>query len=131
MSTEIKYETNDLKAKHFVSQPVKIENYQKTIPTNIIIQSDKIIIYADLCGVKKEDISIELTGKTLCISGDRKLKYDVGLHNYEITNGKIFKLIELENEIDGELSTSKFENGLLIIELPKIIKNESININIE
>lgn len=86
----------------------------------------KVTIYADLCGVKKEDILVELTGKTLRISAERNIKHNIGLHNDEITNGKIFKLIELETDIDGENAKSRFSNGLLIIELPKIVKNDSI-----
>ena len=72
MSTEIKYETSELKEKHFQSEPLKIEKYQKTIPINRIIE-EKVTIYADLCGVKKEDILVELTGKTLRISAKRNI----------------------------------------------------------
>lgn len=131
MSTELRYETEALKDKHFKSEPLKIESYQKTIPINTIIQEEKIIIYADLCGVLKEDISIEVIGKTLRISAERRLKFTEGLHNDEIINGKIIKLVKLEHEIDAENAKSNFENGLLIVELPKIVKKESIIIKID
>ncbi|NMA51179.1 MAG: hypothetical protein GX951_04980 [Mollicutes bacterium] len=42
MSTEIKYETSELKEKHFQSEPLKIEKYQKTIPINRIIEEKKL-----------------------------------------------------------------------------------------
>lgn len=131
MSTELRYEKDELKDKHFKTEPVKIENYQKTILINTLIQEKQIIIYADLCGVLKEDISIEVIGKTLRISAERKLKHSGGLHNDEITNGKIIKLIQLEQEVDPEKATSTFENGLLVIQLPKIIKNDSVLIKID
>lgn len=131
MSTELRYETEELKDKHFKSKPIQIENYQKTILINTLIQEKQIIIYADLCGVEKEDISIEVIGKTLRISAERKLKHSGGLHNDEIINGKIIKLIQLEQEVDSEKAKSKLENGLLIIELPKIIKNDAVIIKID
>lgn len=131
MSTELRYETEELKDKHFKSEPVQIENYQKTILINTLIQEKQIIIYADLCGVEKEDVFIEVIGKTLRISAERKLKHSGGLHNDEIINGKIIKLIRLEQDVDPEKAKSKLENGLLIIELPKIIKNDAVIIKID
>lgn len=127
MATEMKYDVDTLKENHFgTTDPIHLKDYKKNILTNTKIDKEEITIFADLCGVEKENINVELTGKTLRINAERKFNYESGLHNDEICIGNLCRLIELEEEVDGENSKSSFENGLLIIKLQRISKPETI-----
>lgn len=95
----------------------------KTIPINKTMTSKGIIVYADLCGIKKEDILIELIGNTLKISAERN-KMAEGLGSEEIKTGSLIRLIQLENIVSKEGIKAKYEDGLLTIILPRKREDE-------
>ena len=109
----------------------KFDPNKINIPTNTKFDEKTITIYAALSGVKKENIKIELNGQTLKIIAERKFDYETGIHNDEIKNGELCKFIKLEPKIDATLAKSTFIDGLLTIELPKIIDLEVVNIKID
>lgn len=79
-------------------------------------------VEVDLPGVKKEDITVDIKGNTLTISGERKTREEVKENDYykcESTYGKFQRSFTLPEGIDHENLTASAEDGVLEIVIPK------------
>ncbi|QUH22073.1 Hsp20/alpha crystallin family protein [Alkaliphilus sp. B6464] len=81
---------------------------------------DKYVIYADLCGVNKEDIHIEVKGRIMGIKAKRDFGITNGFSKTEIAIGELFKIINLEDDIEKEEIVAEYKDGLLKITIPKV-----------
>ncbi len=85
------------------------------------------IIQAELPGLEKEDINIELTGKELVISGERKFIKDISSTSYHIMErsyGPFYRKFILPEDVDTSKISATFQRGLLTITVPKIEKEQ-------
>jgi HSP20 family protein len=85
-------------------------------------------IEIDLPGVKKEDISVDISDGVLTVSGERKYKNEVKEENYykiESSFGKFERSFRLPEDLDADAIDAKSEDGVLEITLPKKKKEES------
>jgi len=92
------------------------------------------ILEAELPGVNKEDINLEIEENLLTISVDHNEEVDEERQNYirrERYRSSMVRSFAVDNIIP-EQATAKFENGVLTITLPKkeetITKRRRINI---
>ncbi|MGE5632262.1 MAG: Hsp20/alpha crystallin family protein [Caulobacteraceae bacterium] len=79
------------------------------------------IVEADLPGVKKEQINVELNNDVLTISIVKNEENNVEKENYirkERRSGSYCRSFYVENIIEDQIS-AKFENGVLSMLLPK------------
>jgi HSP20 family protein len=80
-------------------------------------------VHADLPGVKKEDIHVNIEGNTVAISAEIKResekKEGEKLLHSERYFGKVYRSFTLGHDIDEAASKAKFENGVLDLTLPK------------
>jgi HSP20 family protein len=77
---------------------------------------DGFAVEAELAGVKKEDLKIEVLGDTLKISGFRGSKEEKdGFLEY----GEFTKTFSLASDIDSEKIEARFENGYLNLKIPR------------
>lgn len=104
--------------------------------TDIKDDGDHFTMEADLPGVKKEDISIDLTDNVLTIKAERHSEYETEdkKHNYvrcERSYGSFQRSFDTSG-IDTEGIDAEFKDGVLILTLPKIkeVKPESRKLNI-
>lgn len=131
MSLERSYNSEEIK-ENFDGKTIQIENFQNKILINTNIENNKISILADLCGIKKSDILIELTGTTLKISGNRELSFESGYNDKnEIISGLMIRLIELPFLVDVESVDTEYDNGLLHITIKKLEYNNSKKITFD
>jgi HSP20 family protein len=89
---------------------------------NITEDHDKYHIYAELPGIKANEINLEITGRNLAISGERKIQSEgenARYHRREREAGRFSRMITLPTDIDGNSANARMVNGLLIIELSK------------
>ncbi len=80
------------------------------------------LISADLPGVKKEEISINVEENTLILSGERKDELEVDKDKYyrkERYFGKFKREFSLPASINHEKINADFKDGVLTIEIPK------------
>ena len=85
---------------------------------------------ADLPGVKKEDIKINVKGNMITLSGERKHKKEVDekdYHRVESTFGKFERSFTLPDGADVENITASNEDGVLEIVIPKL-KSETAEV---
>ena len=81
-----------------------------------------VVINAELPGVAKEDIKLDVKGKYLTLGGERKREEEVkDARHYrrEIAFGSFERTFSLPFEIDADKVTAKFENGILRLEIAK------------
>lgn len=79
------------------------------------------VVEADLPGVKKEEINVELHNDRLTISVARNEEVKEERENYirrERRSGSYSRSFYVENVVENQIS-AKFENGVLSILLPK------------
>jgi len=84
---------------------------------------DAFIFKADLPGVRKEDIDIDVHGSRLQISGRREDEHEDRegdrVYAYERTYGTFMRAFTLPETADTDNIRSEFENGVLAIVVPK------------
>ncbi len=91
-------------------------------------------IHADLPGVAKEDINIDLKDNVIMISGERKHKEEIKEKDYyklESFYGKFQRSFTLPEDADGNAIDASSENGVLNIVIPKAAPKESKKIEIK
>ena len=92
------------------------------------------VVLADLPGVKKEDIQVQVVGEEVSISAEaRKEPTGEGeraVHS-ERTSGKFARSFRLPEEIDNERVAAKFAHGVLELTLPKRAPAASRKITIQ
>lgn len=80
-------------------------------------------VHADLPGVKKEDIHVNIEGNTVSISAEVKheteRKEGEKLLRSERYYGKVYRSFTLGHDVDEAAAKAKFENGVLDLTLPK------------
>ncbi|OYZ65598.1 MAG: hypothetical protein B7Y17_03140 [Sulfuricurvum sp. 24-42-5] len=91
-------------------------------------------IHADLPGVSKEDIYIDLKDNVLTLSGERKHKEEVNEKDYyklESFYGKFQRSFTVPDDADMEHIEATTENGVLNVMIPKAAPKESKKIEIK
>ncbi|HEY8271583.1 MAG TPA: Hsp20/alpha crystallin family protein [Pseudobdellovibrionaceae bacterium] len=96
-----------------------LEGMTEFTPSVDIEESDEMyLISADLPGIKKEDVKIDVTGNTLRFSGERSK--DIKEEGYrERSYGRFSRSFTLPQNIDPKKVEAHFEDGVLRIVLPK------------
>ena len=88
-----------------------------------VSETDKaLLVDAELPGIRKEDISIQLDGNVLTVEGEtrRQRREDKEHWHYvERRYGKFHRRVELPESCDLEAIRAKHDNGVLHIEIPK------------
>ncbi len=91
-------------------------------------------IHADLPGVEKENIHIDLKENVLTISGERRHKEEISEKDYyklESFYGKFQRSFTVPDDADTEHIDASTENGVLNIIIPKAAPKESKKIEIK
>ena len=89
---------------------------------DIYDKDDAVVIHAELPGIKKEDVSIEVKDNVLTIKGDRAEVKEVNEDSYfrkERIFGSFQRSFTLPSAINPENIKASFKDGVLQIEIPK------------
>lgn len=92
------------------------------LQVDIYEKENVIVITAELPGVAKEDIKLDVKGKHVTLGGEKKCDEELkDEHHYrrERTFGKFERTFSLPFEIDADKVAAKYENGILRLEIPK------------
>ena len=87
---------------------------------NLFKNGESTVLTAEIPGVKKEDIQLEIKDNLLRIMGERKLDYPekASAHRVERRNLKFDRTLKLPMKVDVSKTKADFENGILKIVLP-------------
>jgi len=89
---------------------------------DIFEEEDDLVVKADLPGMNRDEIEVNLSGATLTISGEKKKAEEVKEKDYyrsERMHGLFRRVVELPSEVQGDKVKATFKDGVLEIRLPK------------
>lgn len=90
-----------------------------TPPVDILEYKDGLEVWADLPGVMKEDVEVNIENDVLTIGGKCKLG-TIGeplYREFELT--KYFRQFQLTERVDQQKINAELKQGVLVIKLPK------------
>ncbi len=95
---------------------------------DIVERDGKLILRADLPGMTKDDVSIDITGNSLVIEGERKYEHEAneaGVYRSERGYGRFRREIPLPEGVKTDDATAKFKDGVLevIVDASHMTKN--------
>jgi HSP20 family protein len=82
----------------------------------------EFLIHADLPGLDKEQVNIELDNGTLTITGERnfeKKEENEQYHRIERGYGRFMRTFSVPENLDPATISAKFEKGVLEVSVPK------------
>jgi len=91
-------------------------------PLNIFEDREGMLLIAELPGIDPSTLDIAGQGGTLTIKGSRKREEMAAAHGYhrrERAFGEFSRAIQLPNDLDMHKAAAKYENGLLMVRIPK------------
>ena len=97
-------------------------------------EKDKVVVKADLPGLKKEEIDISVDGHVLAIRGERKIETedkDKGYHRIERSYGSFQRSVDLGTAVDETRIKASYKDGVLDVVLPKAAQSISKRITVE
>jgi HSP20 family protein len=104
----------------------RVTGFSPRVDVYYVGEPPTAVVKADVSGVALEEINIEVSGRTLVISGHRPVQETEGrvYQQVEIPSGAFRRVIELGAEVDPERATATYEDGVLRIELPLVSGDE-------
>jgi HSP20 family protein len=85
------------------------------IPVDLYDDGDNYIVRAELPGVKKSDIKLELDNAVLTFSGERKAK-----SGEQESVSSFSRSISVGDDVNSEKVKARLEDGILTVTLPKV-----------
>jgi len=93
-----------------------------TPAVDIYEKNDSVVVKAEIPGVEKDQISVEVKDGILTLRGERKFERDVkeeSYHRIERSYGTFLRSFSLPVSVDQEKVKATFRDGVLEVELPK------------
>jgi HSP20 family protein len=85
-------------------------------------EKDDIVVKAELPGIEKDNIEVNVADHHLTIKGEKKKEEEVKEENYyrcERSYGSFLRTIELPKDVKADKVKAAFKNGVLEVRLPK------------
>lgn len=88
---------------------------------DVRLDKGKMLVHAELPGLKKENVKVAITGDLLTIEGERKAETEEKRGGYvhtERSYGRFYRAIALPEGAETEKVAAEFADGLLTITVP-------------
>lgn len=105
-----------------------------TPAVDIYETDESIVVKAEIPGVEKGDVKIEVKDNELLLKGEKRVEKDVKDENYhriERVYGSFQRSFSLPQNVDKDKIKASFKNGVLEIKLPKKEEAKPKEIKIE
>ena len=87
----------------------------------VLLDNEQFMVRADLPGLTKDDVKVEVTDNLLTISGERKEEKEEkreGFYRSERSYGSFFRQIPLPEGVKTETAAATFQHGVLQVTIP-------------
>ena len=118
---------DDIVGKQFpeINQQVGVNPFQGTAypKVNVYEYDTKIGVIAEIPGLDKKDLNIEVEEGVLTVSGEKSHGFDEGkakVLRRELKHSSFKRQFTLGELLDGDNISANFKDGILSIEIPKI-----------
>ncbi|HEY7163230.1 MAG TPA: Hsp20/alpha crystallin family protein [Candidatus Binatia bacterium] len=85
-------------------------------------EKDEIVVKAELPGIEKDNVEVNLSDHHLTIKGEKKKEEEIKKENYyrsERSYGSFLRSLELPAEVQPDKVKANFKDGILEVRLPK------------
>ena len=98
-----------------------IEKSMISPPVDVYEDREGIILFADMPGVSKENLNLNVEAGTLTIEGDLAVKFpqDMEARHAEVNLPGYKRVFTLSNELDANKISAEFNQGVLKLTIPK------------
>ena len=108
-----------------VVKQVGVKPYQGSAypKVNVYEYEDKVGIVAEIPGLNKKQLNVEVEDGVLTISGDKHSTFEdegAKVLRRELKQSSFKRSFELGDQLDGENIKASFKDGILSVEIPKI-----------
>ena len=106
----------------------------ETPRVDVIDRDDEVLVRAEVPGVDKGDLKVDLTGEYLRIQGERRREEEKEEGEFvrsEIAHGAFSRTVRLSEDLDFEKAKANFKDGILEIRLPKTHKTERHQVKVD
>ena len=96
---------------------------------DIVEENDKVVISAEIPGLTKDQVSVELDDGVLQIKGEKKEESEDKSKKYlyrELKHSSFCRTFVVGDHIDKESVDAKFENGVLTVNLKKTVPTPKV-----
>lgn len=116
--------------------PAETGTMMRMPAVDVYEEKDNVVIKAEIPGLSKEDINVQVTGSTLMIKGEKKREEEVKEDDYyrcERSFGSFTRAVALPSDVKPDQVKASFKNGVLEVRLPKTeeAKKKAITVKIE
>ena len=113
----------------FYVKPLHGESLPRAIKADVSEDAEAYRVQAEIPGVSKEDIHIDIDGAIVSIKAevkqhDSQKEGDAVLRS-ERYYGAVSRSFELPQEVDIEQANAEYKNGVLLLTLPKKVRQET------
>lgn len=101
---------------------------------DIFEDGDEVVVKAEIPGIKKSDLKVDITENSLTISGEKKQENQVDRHDYhrvECSYGSFRRSFRLPDNVISDQARATFKDGILTIRMPKSDKSKKKRITID
>lgn len=89
---------------------------------NVSQDHDNYYVRSEIPGMTLEELDVSVTGRSLTVSGERKIpteERNVRYHRREREAGKFRRQLNLPSDVNSEKVQAKYRHGILMMVLPK------------
>jgi HSP20 family protein len=101
---------------------------------DLIDRDEEILVRAEVPGVEKKDLHVDLSGRLLTIKGERhheeKEEEKGEFFRSEIASGSFCRTIRIPEDVELDKAKAEFKDGMLEVHLPKTEKAERRTIEV-
>jgi HSP20 family protein len=102
---------------------------------DIIETDDSVIVHVDLPGIKKDDIELDLTETKLRVKARFDFENEIEQGSYitlsDRKTGFMRRTVRFPKKVLPHEAEAEFDNEVLIVEVPKLEKTESVRVEIK
>ena len=95
---------------------------------------DGLVVKAELPGVERDQIGVEVKGGVLTLRGERKHEKEIKEENYhrmERSYGAFVRSFAVPGTVDSDKIAAKLKDGVLEVQLPKVEKAKPKQIKVD
>ena len=90
-------------------------------PLNVFRKGDDFIVIAEIPGVKKSDLDVQVKGNAIRLTGSKVVTYPerASLHRRERLSGRFDRTVTVPVEINADGVKAEYNEGVLALWLPR------------
>jgi HSP20 family protein len=102
-----------------VREEMRSQSRYLTPPVDIFETNENLVLIADMPGVEKDGLVINMEKGILTLKGEMKLAKKGQLLFHEFSSDNYYRQFKISEDIDMDKASADFDNGILTLTMPK------------